>query len=91
MMPKLRFAALAGLIFALPLVACGDREQKPDPEVIDQHLNRLIAQEEAERRRLVEEARVREDVREEEMEQRESNAGDNAAAPASANGVAPDR
>jgi hypothetical protein len=80
-MPKLRTAALAGLILALPLAGCGQQEQKPDPEVIDQHLNRLIAQEEADRRRLVEEARVREDLREEEMEKRESNDGDNAAAP----------
>jgi len=72
-MPNLRRASLAGLIVALPLAACGQSEPKPDPAVIDRHLNQLIAEEEAERRRLVEEARAREDVREQEMKQREAD------------------
>jgi len=84
-MPKLRLASFAGLILALPLAACGETEPKPDPAVIDAHLNRLIADQEAERRRLVEEARAREDVREEEMAERESNFAENAAAPDNAN------
>jgi hypothetical protein len=80
-MPKLRFAASAGLFLALTLAACGEKEPKPDPAVIDEHLNRLIAQEEAEDRRLVEEARAREDVREQEMKDREVNYVENASEP----------
>lgn len=80
-MPKLQHAALAGLILALPLAACGKSEPKPDAAVIDQHLNRLIAQEEAEQRRLVEEARAREDVREAEMKQREDGYENGSAGP----------
>lgn len=80
-MPRLSAIALAGLALALPLLACGESEPKPDPAVIDQHLNQLIAQDEAERRRLVEEARVREDVREEEMKEREANIAENASEP----------
>lgn len=80
-MPKLRFAAFAGLLLA-PLAACGESEPKPDPAIIDQHLNQLIAQDEAERRRLVEEARAREDVREAEIKERETNFVENVGDPA---------
>lgn len=82
-MPKLRLAAFAGLLLTLPLAACGESEPKPDPAVIDQHLNEAIARDEAERRRLVEEARAREDVREEEMKEREANIAENSSAPES--------
>ena len=82
-MPKLRLSARAALILSVApaLAACGESEPKPDPAVIDQHLNQLIAQDEAERRRLVEDARAREDVREQEMKQREANIVANASAP----------
>ena len=81
-MPNPRLAALAAAALALPLAACGRSEPTPDPAVIDQHLNNMIAQEEADRRRRVEEARAREDVREREMEQREADYGDANAAEA---------
>lgn len=88
-MPNLRLAAIAGLVLASALAACGEREPKPDAAVIDQHLNNMMAQEEAEQRRLVEEARQREDLREREMEQREANFSDgNAAADAANNSAA---
>ena len=88
-MPNLRYAALASLALAIPLAACGEGDPKPDAAVIDQHLNNMMAQEEAEQRRLVEEARAREDVREVEMEQREADYdGGNAAAEPANNSAA---
>ena len=55
----------------------GERKPQPDPAVLDNHFNKIIADEEAEQRRLVEEARDREDQRMREMEQRaaDDNAG----------------
>jgi hypothetical protein len=74
-MPHLARRALAGaaLISSLALTACGEDEPKPDPAVIDQHLNKLIRDDEANKNRLREEARDREDLREHEMKQREAN------------------
>jgi len=65
--------AVAAVILPLALAACGERQPKPDNAAIDRHLNQMIVDEEAERRRLIEEARDREEVREREMEQREAN------------------
>ncbi|HEX8642682.1 MAG TPA: hypothetical protein VF702_02075 [Allosphingosinicella sp.] len=58
---------------ALAISSCSGGEPQPDPAAIDAHLNKFIADEEIERRRLVEEARQREDVRENEMDAREEN------------------
>ena len=69
---RLGFAG-AALILPLALVACGERQVQPDNAAIDRHLNQMIVEEEAERRRLIEEARDREEVREKEMEQRAAN------------------
>ena len=67
----LRPAAL--LLAALAVSACGRGEPEPDPAALDAHFNNMIAEEEAERRRLIEAARGREDVRNKEMEQRADN------------------
>ncbi|HEX8192824.1 MAG TPA: hypothetical protein VF552_07970 [Allosphingosinicella sp.] len=61
------------LAAALAVCACSRSEPEPDPAALDAHFNNMIAEEEAERRRLIEAARDREDVRENEMEQREEN------------------
>jgi hypothetical protein len=75
MSPNRRQAlAAAALLLALGAAACGDQEPKADPAAVDKHLNKIIADEEAQKNRLVEEARDREDVRENEMEQRSENA-----------------
>ena len=74
-MPEPTYARPAALLLAAALgaSACGRGEPTPDPAALDAHFNNMIAEEEAERRRLVEEARDREDVRENEMEEREKN------------------
>jgi hypothetical protein len=71
-MPDLLRSALAGaaLLSILALGACGEDEAKPDPAVLDEHFSNMIEAEEANKNRLVEEARDREDVRKQEMEQR---------------------
>jgi hypothetical protein len=61
--------AVAVAAAALPS-ACGSETVEPDNAALDAHFNRIIADDEAERRRLVEEARTREEVRAKEMEER---------------------
>ena len=61
------------LLLTLAAAGCGRGEPEPDNAAIDYTLNQLIANDEAEKQQLVEEARAREDVRENEMEQREDN------------------
>lgn len=58
---------------ALALASCGSGQPEADPAAVDSHLNQIVANEEAAKERLIEEARDREDVREREMEQREVN------------------
>lgn len=66
---------LRATLTALALIAssgCGaDRE--PDPAVLDRTLNNLIAEQEAERARLVEDARLREEQRAREVAERAAN------------------
>lgn len=78
-MHHLKFLRPALLLAALPVSACSRSEPQPDPKVLDAHFNKIIADEEAERRRLVEAARDREDVREQEMEERAENYTENVA------------
>ncbi|MEA3016157.1 MAG: hypothetical protein QOI38_879 [Sphingomonadales bacterium] len=61
---------LAALLIGIGLSGCGGEEAEADPAALDQAFNQIIANDQAERRRLVEEARDREEVREREMEQR---------------------
>jgi hypothetical protein len=63
------------LLFAAALAAggCGSDQPAPNNAALDAHFNNMIAEEKADQRRLIEEARDREDVREKEMEQREQN------------------
>jgi hypothetical protein len=74
-MPQHTYARPAALLLAVASLAaaCGSGTSDPDPAVLDAHFNKIIADDEAERRRLVEAARDREDVRENEMEAREQN------------------
>ena len=69
---RVRPAALF-LVAALTVSACGRSDPEPDPAALDAHFNNMVAEEAAERLRLVDAARDREDVRENEMEQRERN------------------
>lgn len=62
---------IAAVAASAALQGCGDDGPKPDPAAVDAHLNRLIADEERERQRLVAAARAREAVR---MRDTESNA-----------------
>jgi uncharacterized lipoprotein YmbA len=80
----------AALLLAVSTAAgCSPGQPEPDPVALDRTLNNLIAAQDAERARLVEEARVREELREQEMDQRRNaysgNAGENASGNASAN------
>ena len=65
----------AALLLAAAVVVsgCGRSEPEPDPAALDAHFNNIIAEDEAQKARLIEEARDREDVRENEMDQREEN------------------
>lgn len=74
-MPDLSIRRAAPVLIAslLALCGCGRSEPKPDPAALDAHFNNMIAEEEAERRRLIEAARDREDVRKKEMEERARN------------------
>lgn len=75
--------ACAALLAAIALGGCGRDDEEADPAALDQAFNQIIANDQAERRRLVEEARDREDVREREMEQRAASPDDgNSAEPA---------
>ena len=76
-MARLRKTPVAAAALILPFAAggCGGGEPEPDNAAIDRTLNQIIANEQANRERLVEEARDREDIREREMEQREENYG----------------
>ncbi len=62
------------------LSACGSGADEPDPAVLDQTFNNIIAADEAARARLVEEARQREEQRVREMEERRAAAITNGAA-----------
>ena len=75
----MRSGGMSGLfkISAVPLLllalsSCGGGEEG-DPAAIDAHLNQLIKNDEADRRRRVLEARQREAVREREMEANAAN------------------
>lgn len=73
------------LLATIALSGCGTGEEEADPVALDQTLNQIIVNDQIERRRLVEEARDREEVREREMEQRAARFDDgNEAAPANA-------
>ena len=67
------FAAAALLLSSLLVAGCGRDEPEGDPAAIDAHLNAIVARDDAERARLVTEARAREAVRMREMEQNEQN------------------
>ena len=69
----LKTAAAAGLLAAAMLSGCAREEPEPDPVVLDQHLKRIIAREEAVYNDAVAEARAREEVREREMSERINN------------------
>jgi flagellar motility protein MotE (MotC chaperone) len=75
---KTMSAAALLLAAAFAAAACGRSKSEPDPAALDAHFNKMIAEDEAERRRLVEAARDREDVRNKEMEQRAQNYRDKA-------------
>jgi flagellar motility protein MotE (MotC chaperone) len=66
-------AAALILAAALAASACGRGTPEPDPAALDAHFNNIIAEDEAQKARLIEEARDREDVRENEMDRREEN------------------
>jgi hypothetical protein len=68
------------VVLAAFAVGCGPSQPEPDPVVLDRHFNNMIAAEEAERARLVEEARAREDVRAREMDERRANFIENSSA-----------
>lgn len=73
-MLRVTLSALALLVSS----ACGpDRE--PDPAALDRTLNNLIAEQEAERARLVEDARLREEQRAREVAERAANRSADAA------------
>lgn len=78
----------AGLLLGLALGGCGRADEEADPAALDQAFNQIIANDQAERRRLVEEARDREEVREREMELRAASPDDGNSTPA--NGAAAD-
>ena len=61
------------LLVLLSLASCGGGRTEGDPAAVDNVLNQAIAREEAERQRLVLEARAREAVRVREMEQNAQN------------------
>ena len=61
------------------LSACGSGADEPDPAVLDETLNNIIAADEAARARLVEEARQREEQRVREMEARRAGLAGNVA------------
>jgi low affinity Fe/Cu permease len=65
--------AASSLIAATLVAGCGRSEPQADPAAIDATLNRLIAEDEAERNQLVVDARVREEAREREMADNEQN------------------
>lgn len=81
-----RIAILSAAIAAgFLLSGCGGDEAEADPAALDQAFNQIISNDQAERRRLVEEARDREEVREREMEQRAAGYdASNSAEPANA-------
>jgi hypothetical protein len=61
------------IALATSVSGCGREEPKSDPAAIDAHLKQAVAREEAERQRLVAEARVREEARMHETEQNAQN------------------
>jgi len=84
-MPKRIEILAVALLAAIALSGCGADEDEADPAALDQTLNQIIVNDQMERRRLVEEARDREEVREREMEQRATRLDEgNGAAPANA-------
>jgi len=84
MQSRIEIAALA-VLAAIAVSGCGAGEDEADPAALDQTFNQIIVNDQVERRRLVEEARDREEVREREMEQRAARFDDgNEAAPANA-------
>ncbi|HEX8366701.1 MAG TPA: hypothetical protein VF603_15590 [Allosphingosinicella sp.] len=84
MQSRINNAALA-VLATIAVSGCGAGEDEADPAALDQTFNQIIVNDQVERRRLVEEARDREEVREREMEQRAARLDDgNEAAPANA-------
>ncbi|HEX8528331.1 hypothetical protein [Allosphingosinicella sp.] len=73
-----KFSPILAALLLLP-AACGGGEPEADPAAIDNHLNQILAREEADREKLVAEARIREAVRESEMEQDAVNYSNNRA------------
>ena len=72
MAPLFRSVSLAGLLL-LGLAGCARDEENGQAAAVDSHLNQIIAQEERDRQNLIEEARAREAVREQEMEAKTAN------------------
>ena len=70
MFSRIGTSLAAALLATLALSGCGPDDAEADPAALDSAFNQIIANDQAERRRLVEEARDREEVREREMEQR---------------------
>ena len=71
-LPCHRRAAAFAFAAAAALAGCGS-EPRADPAAVDAHLNQIRAHEEAERQRLVAEARAREQVRMQETKERVEN------------------
>jgi hypothetical protein len=67
------FAKCLSLVFITCLTACSREEPEPDPRVLDQHLNYILAREEATYNEAVADARAREEIREREMTERINN------------------
>lgn len=60
------------------LAACGGGDSEADPAAIDNHLNQIIVREEADREQRVADARVREAIRANEMEEEAANSSNEA-------------
>ena len=54
-------------------IGCGEGTPRADPAAVDRHLNRIMAEDDAERANAVVEARAREELREEAMEEKAEN------------------
>ena len=69
-----RIFLLAILLTAAPLAAsCGTRQTEADPAAVDAHLRSIDAREKSDRNQAITAARARENVREQEMEEKAAN------------------